>query len=309
VLGSLRSLADSENGPLMVLGEAEESHPSDSVAASAGDLLTTICWGSLRSPAENGPLMAPADWGRAKEADEVKESWPMVSIPVAIATLLVTLGSAAHSSLTLVMIPGYPVRVGGRPCTCDVPPPPTALSATTDQLMTMCRGSLRSPADSENGPLTVLGEAEEAEESCPSGSVAASAGDLLTTMCRSSPTSLAYSENGPLMVLGEAEESRPSGSVAASAGDLLTTVCQGSSTSLADSKNDRPSGQCATLLAILGSMTHSSASSKLLTRMTRGFPVSVGCNCQSAVPLPPPIIGPRLTKSASRVWAGGPLRS
>lgn len=182
--GSPKSLADLKNGPLTVLGEAEENHPSDSVAGSACDRLTTCPSrrGSLRSLAENGPLMAPADWGRAKEADEVKESRPVTSIPLTTVALLATLGAAAHSP-TLVMIPGYSVRVGGRPRTCDVPLPPAALSATTNQLMAMCPCSPRTLADSENGRLTVL-PVGEAEESHPSDSVAALAGDLLTTMCR-----------------------------------------------------------------------------------------------------------------------------
>jgi hypothetical protein len=75
----------------------------------------------------------------------------------------------------------------------------------------MCRGSLASLAYSKNGPLAVLGEAEENRPLC---SVAVSACDLSTTMCRGSPTSLADWENGPLTILGEAEEteeSRPSG--------------------------------------------------------------------------------------------------
>jgi len=53
-----------------------------------------------RSLAENGHLMAPADWGGV---EEVKESRPLASIPLAIATLLAILGSAA----------GYPVWPGG----------------------------------------------------------------------------------------------------------------------------------------------------------------------------------------------------
>ena len=54
------------------------------------------------------------------------------SIPLAIATLLATLGSAAHSP-TLLMTLGYPVRAGGCPCVRAVPPPlvPSAPSATT----------------------------------------------------------------------------------------------------------------------------------------------------------------------------------
>jgi hypothetical protein len=99
-------------------------------------------------------------------------------------------------------------------------------------LTTIRRGSLKSLA--ENCPLTALGEAEEAEESRLSDSVAALAGDLLTTMCRGSLRSLADSENGPLKVLGEAEESRPSVSVAASASDLMTTMHQVSLRNLAD---------------------------------------------------------------------------
>jgi hypothetical protein len=99
-------------------------------------------------------------------------------------------------------------------------------------LTTIRRGSLKSLA--ENCPLTALGEAEEAEESRLSDSVAALAGDLLTTMCRGSLRSLADSENGPVKVLGEAEESRPSVSVAASASDLMTTMHQVSLRNLAD---------------------------------------------------------------------------
>jgi hypothetical protein len=162
--------------------------------------------------------------------------------------------------------------------------------------------------DSDSGPLTILGETEE---SCPP--VAASAGNLLTIMCRGSLTSLAYSESGPLTVLGEAEEeeeSCPSGSVAASAGDLLITMRRCSQTSLADWENgsltvlgeaedaedSRPSGPGATLLVILDS--------NLLTRLTRGFPVSAaGCTSHSALPLAPPRIGPSLTDSGSRVWS------
>jgi hypothetical protein len=151
-----------------------------------------------------------------------------------------------------------------------------------------------------------LGQAEEAEESRPSGSVAA--GDLLTTMCRGSLTTASYSENGPLTVLGEAEEaeeSHPSGSVAASAGDLLTT-CRGSSTSLADSENGPLAVLGATLSVILDSTV---ARSNLLTQLTRGFPVSVGRSSHCALPLAAPIIGSSLTDPGSRVCAGGPLRS
>ena len=115
--------------------------------------------------------------------------------------------------------------------------------------------------DSENDPLTVLGEAEEADESRLSGSVEASADDLLMTMCQSPPEVLAYSANGPLTALAEAEESRPSDSVASSADDLLTTMCQSTTTSPEDSENRpltvlgdadeaeecRPSGPSATL--------------------------------------------------------------
>ena len=135
----------------------------------------------------------------------------------------------------------------------------------------MCRSSLRTLAGSESGPLTVLGEAEEAEESPPFGSVAASVGDLLTTMCRCSPASLAVSENHPLTALGEAEGAEES-----------------------------PTPGCI-LLVTLGSTVHGPASSNLLTRLTWGFPVSLGCSLQSAVPLPPSIIGPLLTESASGV--------
>jgi hypothetical protein len=72
---------------------------------------------SLRSLADSGhgPLMAPADWGGAKEAEEaeeaeVKESRPLASIPLAIETLLAILGSAGA---TLLMTPGYPMSTGG----------------------------------------------------------------------------------------------------------------------------------------------------------------------------------------------------
>jgi hypothetical protein len=80
-----RSLADSENGPLMA--------PAD--------------WGGAKETeevrAENGHLMAPADWGGAEEVEEAKESRPLASIPLAIGTLLVILGSAT----------GYLVWAGG----------------------------------------------------------------------------------------------------------------------------------------------------------------------------------------------------
>lgn len=99
--------------------------------------------------------------------------------------------------------------------------------------MTTRRVRPTSNADSENGPLTIPGEAEEAKESPPSDSVVASTGDLLTTMCRSSLTSLADSV---LSEAEEADEGRPSGSVAASSGELLT-MCRGSLGSLADSEN------------------------------------------------------------------------
>jgi len=49
---------------------------------------------SLTDP-ENDPPMAPADWGGAKEAEEaeeVKEGWPPTSIPLVIATLIMTPG-------------------------------------------------------------------------------------------------------------------------------------------------------------------------------------------------------------------------
>ena len=129
----------------------------------------------------------------------------------------------------------------------------------------------------KNGPL--LGEAEQAEESRPSESVA-SAGDLLVAMRQGSPTSLADSENGLLTVLGSAEESRPS--------------CLG-----------------VTQFVILGSAVHSLvASANLLTRLTWGFPVLGRTRpSQCAVPLPPSIIGPLLTESGLGVWPGGPLRS
>jgi hypothetical protein len=57
------------------------------------------------------------------QAEEVKESRPLASIPLEIATLLTILDSAAHvSSPALLMTPGYPVRAWGCPCTCAVPP-------------------------------------------------------------------------------------------------------------------------------------------------------------------------------------------
>ena len=181
-----------------------------------------------------------------------------------------------------------------------------------DLLTATCRGSLTSLAYSENGPLTALGEAEEAEGSRPSGCVAASTGDLLTAMCRGSLTSLAYSENGPLTVMGgaeEAKESRLSGSVAASAGDSLTTMCRDSPASPAESENGpltswvTQRGQ----LVILDSAVHSSARSNLLTRLTRCVPVLVGGTTEGDYPLAPPIMDPSPT--VSREWASGPLRS
>jgi hypothetical protein len=119
--GSPTSLADSESGLLTVLGEAEESRPSDSVAASAGELLTTMRRGSLGSLAdsENGTLTVLGEAGKAEE-----------SRPSGPATLLATLGSAAHSP-TLLMTPGYPVGAGGCRWTCPVPcVPPSALIPT-----------------------------------------------------------------------------------------------------------------------------------------------------------------------------------
>ena len=91
----------------------------------------TICRVSLRgledsADSENGPLMAPADWSGAKEAEVVKESRPLASIPP-----LAILGPTSHSQ-TLFMTPGYPVRARSRPNTCAVPAPQvlSALSAT-----------------------------------------------------------------------------------------------------------------------------------------------------------------------------------
>ena len=142
-----------------------------------------------------------------------------------------------------------------------------------DLLTTMCRGS-------KTRPLPVLGEAEEVEESRLSGSVVASAGDLLTTMYQGSPASrLADSGNGPLMIPGEVEE-----------------VVEG-----------RPSAPGATPLVILDSTVHSSDCSNLLTRLTPGFPVSVGGATEGGHPLAPPKIVPSPT--VARVWANGPLGS
>jgi hypothetical protein len=42
----------------------------------------------------------------------VKESWPLASIPLTIATRLAILGLAAHNS-TLLMTPGHPMSAGG----------------------------------------------------------------------------------------------------------------------------------------------------------------------------------------------------
>jgi hypothetical protein len=83
---------------------------------------------SLRSLAdlENDPLMTLTDWGRTK-TKETKENRPLASIPLAIATLLATLGSAAHSP-ALLRTPGDLVRAGGCPCTCTVPPSQTSAS-------------------------------------------------------------------------------------------------------------------------------------------------------------------------------------
>ena len=66
--------------------------------------------------------MAQADWCGAKEAGEMKENQPLASVPLAIATLLAILGSAANSP-TLSMTPGYPVKAHGCPCVRAVPPP------------------------------------------------------------------------------------------------------------------------------------------------------------------------------------------
>ena len=77
--------------------------PLGSVAVSAGYLLTLLpmmCRGSL-SLAENGPLMAPADWG-AEEAEVAEVSRPLASTPLAIATLLEVLGLVVHSLAPLM---------------------------------------------------------------------------------------------------------------------------------------------------------------------------------------------------------------
>ena len=81
----------------------------------------------------------------------------------------------------------------------------------------------------------------------------ASAGHLLTTTRRSLPAGIANSENGPLAILVETEESR----LVDSANDPLTV--------LSEVEEGRPSSLGATLLVILDSTVHSSASSKLLT--------------------------------------------
>ena len=91
----------------------------------SGYLLTKICRVPLRDlvDPENGPLMAR---GGAKETEKVKESRPLainlslVKIPWAIATLLLILGWAVHSS----------TRTRGCPCACAVPPT-DPMSATT----------------------------------------------------------------------------------------------------------------------------------------------------------------------------------
>jgi hypothetical protein len=107
------SLTDSENGPVMApadWGGAKDTEEvgSRSLADSEnGPLMAPADWGGAKETeevrAENGHLMAPADWGGAEEVEEAKESRPLASIPLAIGTLLVILGSAT----------GYLVWAGG----------------------------------------------------------------------------------------------------------------------------------------------------------------------------------------------------
>jgi len=120
--------------------------------------------------------MAPVDWGRAKEAkeaQEVKESRPLALIPLAIATLLAILGSAAHGP-TLLITPGYLVRAGGCPCTCAVPPSKTSAS-TPPNLLGPGLAAVDGPA--REGSLT-HSQAEVVKESL--GSAAHSANLLMT---------------------------------------------------------------------------------------------------------------------------------
>ena len=108
--------------------------PMGSVTVTAASgyllaLLVTICRGSLSlTDSENGPLMAPTDWGAVKGAEKVKKSQPPASIPLAIATPLMT--------------PGHLVGVGGCPYTRAVPPniPPSAIMYLSSAGLAAVRG-------------------------------------------------------------------------------------------------------------------------------------------------------------------------
>jgi hypothetical protein len=104
-------MAPADRGGAEEAEEAKESRPLALIppaivtllavlgsAAHSDYLLTrTRCRFSLGSLAdlENSPLMAQ---GGAEETEEVDESRPLASTPLAIATLLAILGSAAHGS-------------------------------------------------------------------------------------------------------------------------------------------------------------------------------------------------------------------
>jgi hypothetical protein len=100
--GSPTSLAGSENRPLTILDEAEDSRPSGPVGALAGDLSTVMCWGLATGQAnsENGPLTV---------LGEAEESCLVSGLGAIGATLLLILGSSVHNSAgSNLLIRGYP---------------------------------------------------------------------------------------------------------------------------------------------------------------------------------------------------------
>ena len=110
-----------ESWPLAsILGLAAHSStllmtPGYPVSMGGCGLSATIYYlSSLGLAAMHGPARAHPMTHSQAQVEEVKdsESRPLASTPLAIATLLATLGSATHIA-TLLLTPGYPVSTGG----------------------------------------------------------------------------------------------------------------------------------------------------------------------------------------------------